>query len=470
MKTIVLAGRPNVGKSSLFNRLTKTRDAIVAALPGLTRDRHYGQLNIEENRFLLVDTGGFEPTKKSGIPKKMAIQTILAIDESDIILFVVDARFGLHPIDEHIADIIRKNDKQKILLVNKAEGIFEDKAFAEFYSLGFKNIIKISSAHGEGISTLKDFLVEANTHLEDFDLPSNSNTRISIVGRPNVGKSTLINSLLGEDRFIAFDEPGTTRDAVSADFNWGKDRFILTDTAGIRKKGKVFEAVEKFSVIKTLNAIEYSHVAILVVDAQDGISAQDMHILGFIIESGKALVIALNKWDVLSSYDREIIKSQIEKKLPFVNFAEKVFISALNQSGLPELMKAVIKARRSSETKFTTPQLNSVLENALISHPPKIIRGIRPKMKYAHQGGMNPPTVIIHGNHLDDVKKDYLRFLESFFRKAFNLIGTPMRIELKNSDNPFTKEEKIKPKKTGLVTRRRIETAFRKKMKAKKDT
>jgi GTP-binding protein len=463
-------GRPNVGKSSLFNRLTKTRDAIVAALPGLTRDRHYGQLNIEENRFLLVDTGGFEPTKKSGIPKRMATQTILAIDESDIILFVVDARLGLHPIDEHIADIIRKNDKQKILLVNKAEGIFEDKAFAEFYSLGFKNIIKISSAHGEGISTLKDFLVEANTHLEDFDFPSNSNTRISIVGRPNVGKSTLINSLLGEDRFIAFDEPGTTRDAVSADFNWGKDRFILTDTAGIRKKGKVFEAVEKFSVIKTLNAIEYSHVAVLVVDAQDGISAQDMHILGFIIESGKALVIALNKWDVLSSYDREIIKNQIEKKLPFVNFAEKVFISALNQSGLPELMKAVIKARRSSETKFTTPQLNSVLENALISHPPKIIRGIRPKMKYAHQGGMNPPTVIIHGNHLDDVKKDYLRFLESFFRKAFNLIGTPMRIELKNSDNPFTTEEKIKPKKTGLVTRRRIETAFRKKMKAKKET
>lgn len=470
MKNIVIVGRPNVGKSSLFNRLTKTRDAIVADMPGLTRDRHYGKLSILDNTFILVDTGGFEPTKKTGIPKKMATQTMLAIDESDIILFVVDVRTGLHPMDQYIADIIRKNDKQKILVVNKAEGILESKAFSEFYTFGFKDIIKVSSAHGEGISLLKDLLIMDSvlSDSDDSDVEINAETRIAIVGRPNVGKSTLINSLLGEDRFIAFDEPGTTRDAVSTDFSWGKDHFIITDTAGVRKKGKVFETVEKFSVIKTLNAIAKSNVVVLVVDAKDGISAQDMHILGFIIEAGRSLVIALNKWDALSPYSRDALKQQIDKKLPFVNFAEKIFISALNQTGFSELIKSIIKARKSSEVKFTTSQLNLVLENALISHLPKIIKGIRPKMKYAHQGGMNPPTIIIHGNHLSEVRKDYIRFLESFFRKAFDLIGSPLRIQLQNSDNPFDREKLSRPVKTGLVTRRRVEDAFRKKMKSKK--
>ena len=283
MKTIVLVGRPNVGKSSLYNRLTKTRDAIVADMPGLTRDRHYGKLVIGENEYILVDTGGFEPNKKIGIQKEMATQTKLAIDESDIVLLLVDARAGLHSVDQHIAEIIRKNDKQKMLLVNKAEGMLDDSALAEFYKLGFSNIHKISSAHGDGISGLRDFLLEQDGEPDIHQATNNKHPKIAIVGRPNVGKSTLINSLLGEDRFIAFDKPGTTRDAVSVDFNWGKEKFVLTDTAGIRKKGKVFESVEKFSVIKTLNAINLANVAVLVVDAKDGISAQDMHILGFIL-------------------------------------------------------------------------------------------------------------------------------------------------------------------------------------------
>ena len=467
MKTIAIVGRPNVGKSSLYNRLTKTRDAIVADMPGLTRDRHYGKISIGNHEYILVDTGGFEPDKKAGIQKEMALQTKLAIDESDIILFIVDARSGLHSIDQHIAEIIRKNNNQKMLLVNKAEGMLDDNAFSEFYKLGFKNIHKISSAHGDGISVLRDFLADQGGGENTLEEEDDNFPKISIVGRPNVGKSTLINSLLGEDRFIAFDKPGTTRDAVSVDFIWGKEKFILTDTAGIRKKGKVFESVEKFSVIKTLNAIEFANVAMLVIDAKDGISAQDMHILGFILESGKSLVIALNKWDSVSEYEREKLKSDIDKKLPFVRFAEKVFISALNQDGFPLLMKSVIKAYKAAQTKFTTPQLNSVLSNALLSHAPSIVRGIRPKLKYAHQGGMNPPTIIIHGNHLEGVKQDYIRFLESYYRKAFNLTGTPLRIQLKNSVNPF--EEKIKSgnKKTGLVSRRREETAFREKMKRK---
>ena len=467
MKTIAIVGRPNVGKSSLYNRLTKTRDAIVADMPGLTRDRHYGKISIGNHEYILVDTGGFEPDKKAGIQKEMALQTKLAIDESDVILFIVDARSGLHSIDQHIAEIIRKNNNQKMLLVNKAEGMLDDNAFSEFYKLGFKNIHKISSAHGDGISGLRDFLADQGGGENTLEEEDDNFPKISIVGRPNVGKSTLINSLLGEDRFIAFDKPGTTRDAVSVDFIWGKEKFILTDTAGIRKKGKVFESVEKFSVIKTLNAIGFANVAMLVIDAKDGISAQDMHILGFILESGKSLVIALNKWDSVSEYEREKLKSDIDKKLPFVRFAEKVFISALNQDGFPLLMKSVIKAYKAAQTKFTTPQLNSVLSNALLSHAPSIVRGIRPKLKYAHQGGMNPPTIIIHGNHLEGVKQDYIRFLESYYRKAFNLTGTPLRIQLKNSVNPF--EEKIKSgnKKTGLVSRRRVETAFREKMKRK---
>lgn len=467
MKTIVLIGRPNVGKSSLYNYLTKTRDAIVADMPGLTRDRHYGKLSIADHDFILVDTGGFEPDKKTGIQKKMAAQTKLAIDESDIILFIVDARSGLHLVDEHIAQIIRKNDKTKVLLVNKAEGMLTDNALTDFYKLGFKNIHKISSAHGDGISELKDFLVDQDTDIKENEDKNTKYPKISIVGRPNVGKSTLINAFLGEDRFIAFDKPGTTRDAVSVDFYWGKDKFVLTDTAGIRKKGKVFESVEKFSVIKTLNAINLSNVSVLVVDATEGISAQDMHILGFILESGKSLVIALNKWDSISSYEKENLKKAIDKKLPFVKFAEKIFISALKQDGLPLLMKAIIKSHKAAQTKFSTPQLNSVLSNAIESHNPKIVKGIRPKLKYAHQGGINPPTVIIHGNHLDGLKQDYVRFLESFYRNAFDLTGTPLRIQFKNSTNPFEEKSKL-VKKTGLVTRRKDEIAFREKMKKKK--
>jgi len=302
---------------------------------------------------------------------------------------------------------------------------------------------------------------------EYISIAAKNKPKITIVGRPNVGKSTLTNALLGEDRFIVFDQAGTTRDSVSAEFIYNKNEFILTDTAGIRKKGKVFETVEKFSIIKTLSAIESSDVIILVIDSSSGIAAQDMHLIGFILEAGKSVVIAINKWDSVSTYEKDKIKSDIDQKLPFVNFAEKVFISALKGSGLNTLMTSVLKAYQSSSKKFTTPQINSVLANAIQTHQPKIIRGIRPKLKFAHQGGLNPPTIIIHGNHVTDIRKDYIRYLEAFFRKAFELVGTPLRIELKSGKNPY-QENSDKVKKTGLVTRRRRIDDFRKKIKEKK--
>ena len=467
MITIAIVGRPNVGKSSLFNRLTKSRDALVADIPGLTRDRHYGKFLIEDSQFILVDTGGFEPKKKVGIAKEMALQTRLAIDECDLILFVVDGREGLHSIDQHIADIIRKNDKEKILLINKTEGMEQEIVSADFYSFGFKKYLTISSAHGEGVGLLKEMIIAEDEQDEYISIAARNKPKITIVGRPNVGKSTLTNALLGEDRFIVFDQAGTTRDSVSAEFIYNKNEFILTDTAGIRKKGKVFETVEKFSIIKTLSAIESSDVIILVIDSSSGIAAQDMHLIGFILEAGKSVVIAINKWDSVSTYEKDKIKSDIDQKLPFVNFAEKVFISALKGSGLNTLMTSVLKAYQSSSKKFTTPQINNVLANAIQTHQPKIIRGIRPKLKFAHQGGLNPPTIIIHGNHVTDIRKDYIRYLEAFFRKAFELVGTPLRIELKSGKNPY-QENSDKVKKTGLVTRRRRIDDFRKKIKEKK--
>jgi GTP-binding protein len=466
MITIAIVGRPNVGKSSLFNRLTRSRDALVADEPGLTRDRHYGKFKIEQSQYILIDTGGFEPKKKVGIAKEMALQTRLAIDECDLILFVVDAREGLHPIDQHIADIVRKNDKNKILLINKAEGMQTEIVSADFYSFGFKQILSISSAHGEGISLLKEMIINIDRQEEPSQITKNI-PKITIIGRPNVGKSTLTNALLGEDRFIVYDKAGTTRDAVSAEFIFNKKEFILTDTAGIRKKGKVIDTIEKFSIIKTLSSIESSDVVILVIDASGGIAAQDMHLIGFVLESGKSIVIALNKWDSVSAYEKEKIQNEIDQKLPFVNFAEKVFVSALKGSGLKLLMNSVIKAFKSSSLKFSTPQINEVLSNAIQTHQPKIIKGIRPKLKFAHQGGLNPPTIIIHGNHLKEISKDYIRYLETFFRKAFELVGTPLRVELKSGKNPYQeKSEKIK--KTGLVTRRKNIDDFRKKMKEKK--
>ena len=467
MITIAIVGRPNVGKSSLFNRLTKSRDALVADTPGLTRDRHYGKLQIEDSQFILVDTGGFEPKKKQGIAKEMSLQTHLAINECDLILFVVDGREGIHPIDQHIADIIRKNDKEKILLINKSEGMVHEIIGAEFYSFGFKNSIPVSSAHGDGIGLLKEIILSKDKFDEKSTKETGNKPQITIVGRPNVGKSTLTNALLGEDRFIVYDQAGTTRDAVSAEFLYDKKGLVLTDTAGIRKKGRVFETIEKFSIIKALSAIESSNVIILVIDGLEGVSGQDMHLIGFILEAGKSLVIAINKWDSISSYEKDKIKSDIDQKLPFVNFAEKVFISAFKKTGLKTLMKSVFKAYESSSRKFSTPEINEVLANAIQNHQPKIIKGIRPKLKFAHQGGLNPPTVIVHGNHLNEIRKDYIRYLETYYRKAFNLIGTPLRVELKSGKNPFD-VNKDKVKKTGLVTRRKRIDDFRKKMKGKK--
>ena len=466
MAIVAIVGRPNVGKSTLFNRLTESRAAIVQETSGVTRDRHYGKAEWNGIEFSLIDTGGYVKGSDDIFEGEIRKQVVIALEEANAVVFVVDVETGITDLDESVAKLLRKTKKPTFVVVNKVDNSERINDTYEFYNFGLENVVNISAINGSGTGELLDGLTDALKELDkpleiDADLP-----RIAIVGKPNVGKSTLINGLLGEDRFIAFDQPGTTRDAISTEFNWGKDTYILTDTAGIRKKGKVFETIEKFSIIKTLNALEESNIVILLIDGKEGLTAQDLHILAFILETGRSLVVAVNKWDSLDIYEKDKIKNQIDRKLSFVNFAEVVFISALNKTGFSEMMKATKKAYLSSQKKLTTPQINSVLENALITHPPKIIKGIRPKLKYAHQGGLNPPQIIIHGNHLNEIKKDYLVFLESFFRKSFHLVGTPIKVLLKNSDNPFDKKDS-KPKKTGLVTRRKIKNEFREKLNKK---
>ena len=466
MAIVAIVGRPNVGKSTLFNRLTESRAAIVQETSGVTRDRHYGKAEWNGLEFSLIDTGGYVKGSDDIFEGEIRKQVVIALEEANAVIFVVDVETGITDLDESVAKLLRKTKKPTFVVVNKVDNSERINDTYEFYNFGLENVVNISAINGSGTGELLDGLTDALKELDkpleiDADLP-----RIAIVGKPNVGKSTLINGLLGEDRFIAFDQPGTTRDAISTEFNWGKDTYVLTDTAGIRKKGKVFETIEKFSIIKTLNALEESNIVILLIDGKEGLTAQDLHILAFILETGRSLVVAVNKWDSLDIYEKDKIKNQIDRKLSFVNFAEVVFISALNKTGFSEMMKATKKAYLSSQKKLTTPQINSVLENALITHPPKIIKGIRPKLKYAHQGGLNPPQIIIHGNHLNEIKKDYLVFLESFFRKSFHLVGTPIKVLLKNSDNPFDKKDS-KPKKTGLVTRRKIKNEFREKLNKK---
>lgn len=466
LPTIVLVGRPNVGKSTLFNRLTKSRDALVADLPGLTRDRHYGRGVGASKPYLVVDTGGFEPTAEDGIMHEMAKQTLLAIDEADVIIFVLDGRQGVTPQDHEIANRLRKTQRTVLLAVNKTEGLIRGMASAEFFELGLGDPLSISSAHGEGVRDLIELALEPFDS-EPAEQDNDQVPKIAIVGRPNVGKSTLVNALLGEERVIAFDQPGTTRDSIYLDLQRNGKQYTLIDTAGVRKRGKVFEAIEKFSVIKTIQAIEQANVAVMVVDAKEGITEQDAHIAAYILEAGRALVVAINKWDGLTDDKREWIKREIDRKLQFLDFAKFHYISALRKKGLNELLQSVDVAYQAAMAKLATPQLTRVLNDATTQHQPPISKGIRPKLRYAHQGGSNPPIVVVHGNHVSGVKPAYKRYLEGVFRQAFQLVGTPLRVQFNQGENPFVEEDKRKQGE-GLVSMRRRKNAQRASLKAKK--
>jgi len=445
MKPVMaLVGRPNVGKSTLFNRLTKSRDAIVADFAGLTRDRHYGNAKHGRYEFIVIDTGGFEPDAETGIFKEMAKQTQQAVAEADVVVFVVDGREGLSGQDHDIANYLRRLGKVVVVAANKAEGMLEGPQLAEFYELGLGEVHGISAAHGQGIRSLLDAALEPLNIPEDDDAAEAQQTgitKLAVAGRPNVGKSTLINAWLGEERLVAFDLPGTTRDAISVPFERNGQKFELIDTAGLRRKGKVFEAIEKFSVVKTLQAIESANVVLLLLDATQGVTDQDAHIAGYILESGRAVVLAVNKWDAVDSYEREQVQRQIEQRLPFLKFAEMHFISAKKRQGLGPLWGSIAQAHKAAMTKMTTPVLTRLLLEAVQFQAPKRSGMFRPKLRYAHQGGMNPPVIVVHGNSLEHVTDAYKRFLEGRFRKEFNLIGTPLRIELKTSKNPYADKE-----------------------------
>lgn len=438
---IALVGRPNVGKSTLFNRLTKSRDAIVADFAGLTRDRHYGNGRQGRHEYIVVDTGGFEPDASAGIYREMAKQTQQAVAESDVVFFVVDARAGVSAQDHDIAKYLRRLSKPCILIANKAEGMVEGVQLAEFYELGLGAVVPVSAAHGQGIRGLVDaafaLLEIPESDEEDGAQESPDVIKLAVAGRPNVGKSTLINTWLGEERLVAFDMPGTTRDAISVPFERNGQKFELIDTAGLRRKGRVFEAIEKFSVVKTLQAIESSDVVLLLLDATQGVTDQDAHIAGYVLESGRAVVIAVNKWDAVDDYQRQLLERSIESRLSFLKFASLHFISAKKRQGLGPLWASIAQAYKAANCKMPTPVLTRLLLEAVQFQSPQRAGMFRPKLRYAHQGGMNPPVIVIHGNSLEHVTAAYKRFLEGRFRKEFDLVGTPLRIEMKTSHNPF---------------------------------
>ncbi|MBB6134741.1 GTP-binding protein [Massilia aurea] len=423
--------------------MTRSRDALVADMPGLTRDRHYGEGRIGERPFLVIDTGGFEPVAKEGIMHEMALQTRQAVAEADVVVFIVDGRQGLTPHDKTITDFLRKSGRKVMLVVNKSEGMKYTAVTADFYELGMGDPYVISAAHGDGVT---DLVVEAldaafaarpdePAELEHVD----HGIKIAIVGRPNVGKSTLINTLVGEQRVIAFDMPGTTRDSIEVPFERDGKKFTLIDTAGIRRRGKIFEAIEKFSVVKTMQSIADANVVVLLLDAQQDISEQDAHIAGFILESGRALVVAVNKWDGLKTDERDEVKIDLDRKLDFLSFANTHFVSALRGTGITQLMKSVEAAYAAATANLSTPRLTRALQEAVEKQEPKRKGSGRPKMRYAHQGGQNPPIIVIHGNALDGISEPYKRYLEKHFRETFSLVGTPLRIELRSGKNPFAK-------------------------------
>ena len=436
LPVVAIVGRPNVGKSTLFNRLTRTKDAIVADFPGLTRDRQYGRGRVGRMPYIVVDTGGFEPVKTTGIVRQMANQAELAIDESDVVVFVTDARTGLAPQDERIANALRRSGKKVFLAVNKSEGLGVAHA-SEFYELAMGEPFMVSAAHGQGIASLMEAVLEGfEEEPEDEDGDART-IRVAVAGRPNAGKSTLINAILGEERLIAFDMPGTTRDAISVPFSFGGRDFTLIDTAGLRRKGKVFESVEKISVVKTLQAISQANVVILVVDALEGVTEHDAHIASFILEEGRSLVVAVNKIDAVEGYAKDRLAEELAHRLYFLSWARTIEISALKRRGIGHVLRAAIAAHDAAFTKLSTPKLTRELIAAVEHQAPPKSKLFRPKLRYAHQGGQNPPVIVIHGNSLETVPASYRRYLEGHFREAFGLAGTPLRIEFKNSRNPY---------------------------------
>ena len=441
---IALVGRPNVGKSTLFNRLTRSRDAIVADYAGLTRDRHYGDGALAGHEFIVIDTGGFEPDCTSGIFQEMAKQTRQAVAEADAVIFVVDVRAGLSAQDHDIARFLRTTSKRVLLAANKAEGMKDGPQLAEFHELGIGEPLAVSSAHGQGIRSLIELALEGLVPEveEDDGLPEEERpTRLAVCGRPNVGKSTLINTWLGEERLVAFDLPGTTRDAIEVPFERNGRKYKLIDTAGLRRKGKVFESIEKFSVVKTLQAIGDANVVLLLIDATEGVSDQDAHIAGYILDAGRAVVIAINKWDAIDEYQRQTLQRSIEQRLAFLKFAPILHISAKRRQGLGPLWSAIDESWASAKRKLPTPVLTRLLQEAVDFQQPKRAGISRPKLRYAHQGGQNPPLIVIHGNAVEHITDVYKRYLESRFREHFKLVGTPLRIELRASRNPFTEKD-----------------------------
>jgi len=439
LPVIALIGRPNVGKSTLFNRLTRSRDALVADYPGLTRDRQYGFGKLGPIPYLVIDTGGVAGGEV-GIAELMVDQTVRALEEADVAVIMVDGRQGLTAADEHVAELARKNAKHAVLIVNKAEGLDTAIASGEFHGLGLGEPLAVSAAHGDRISALMDLVLSGFEQDEDDDSDDDDEERelrIAVIGRPNVGKSTLINRLIGEDRLVVFDQPGTTRDSVSVPFVRNDRKYELIDTAGIRRRAKVHETIEKFSVIKALQAIERAQVVVAVLDAHEGVTEQDVSLLGLVLERGRALVVVTNKWDGLSAAERKHIRDELDRRLPFLDFAERMTISALHGTAVGDLLPAVERAYRAATRDLSTTVLTRELENAVTAHPPPLVRGRRIRLRYAHQGGRNPPVIVIHGNQTDKVPESYRRYLINRFRKKFKLKGTPVRLVFRTGENPY---------------------------------
>lgn len=443
---IALVGRPNVGKSTLFNRLTRTQDALVADFPGLTRDRQYGEAIYDDKAFIVVDTGGIGVDDLS-VDELMSKQSEIALHEADIVFFLVDGRSGLTPIDRDIADRLRRINKPVFLIINKTDGLNEEVASADFQSLGFSELYPVSATHGRGLQVL---LTQITTPFSPITVEENltsTGIKIAFVGRPNVGKSTLINRILGEERVVVYDMPGTTRDSIAIPFERSGQHYVLIDTAGVRRRSRVGEKVEKFSIVKTLQSIQESHVCMMIIDAQEGLTEQDLHLLGFIIESGKALVLTVNKWDGLDSDQKERVRQMLDRKLHFIKFAKTRFISALHGSGVGLLFKDIEQAYQSATQSFSTPRLTRLLQEFVSQHESPLVKGRRIKLRYAHTGGHNPPVIIIHGNQVDAVPDGYKRYLMNAYSEALGLIGTPLRLEFKGGNNPFKdKKNKLTPR------------------------
>ncbi len=438
LPVIALVGRPNVGKSTLFNRLTKSRDALVANYAGLTRDRKYGEASLGGRQFICIDTGGLTGGEE-GVDGAMAEQSLQAIVEADLVFFLVDCRAGLTAADSHIANQLRTRGKPVFLVANKVDGHDHDVAVAPFYELGFDQLFAITATQGRGVRSLTDavlnFLPEPET--TDLDVDSNKGIKMAVVGRPNVGKSTLVNRMLGEDRVVVFDMPGTTRDSVYIQYERFDKPYTLIDTAGIRRRKNVKETVEKFSIVKTLKAIDDANVVILLIDAQEGIVDQDLHLMGHVIDAGRALVVAINKWDGLEQESKQYIKNELERRLRFVDFANVHFISALHGTGVGHLYESVEQAYKSATDRFSSNYLTQILQMAVADHQPPMVRGHRIKLRFAHPGGHNPPIIVIHGNQTQEIPGHYVRYLEKTFRRALQLHGTPVRLQFKSSENPF---------------------------------